>query len=232
MIKNLLAELIGTLAPGLANSLGLSAAGSSLSLAAKELGTVAVTWGAVVKGLFGAADALAAAGAVSGVTSVTKARGGKVGINSPSVRSPLSAFAGAPGFARGGTLGKDSRDTIPAWLRPGEWVIRPEAVALYGDRLFQLLNRRQLNPSVLSGIAGAARSSPAGAALPRRVGYATGGKVAGRAPSGGAQTVVVANYFDEQTMDRSLAAGPQAQLRFARKKRSQYLASLGLTPGG
>lgn len=231
VIKNLLSEVIGALLPGLASSLGFSTAGASLTAAAGELGTVAIAWNSVVLGLFGAADALAAAGAVTGLAGAA-ARGGRVGTNMPRVRGPMGSFAGAPGFARGGTLGKDHRDTVPAWLRPGEWVIRPEAVALYGDRLFQLLNRRQLNPSVLSGISSAAKTGSFGLVMPRRSGYATGGKVASSAPSGGTQTVVVANYYDEQTMDRSLAAGQQAQLRFARTKRSQYLASLGLTPGG
>lgn len=230
VIKNLLSEVIGALLPGLAGSLGFTTGASALTTAGGVLSKAATGLVLSAGKLIIAAGKLAAAN-IAGVATAT-ARGGKIGVNTPRVRGPMGAFAGAPGFARGGTLGKDHRDTIPAWLRPGEWVIRPEAVALYGDRLFQLLNRRQLNPSVLSGISSAAKTGSSGLVMPRRSGYATGGKVASSAPSGGTQTVVVANYYDEQTMDRSLAAGQQAQLRFARTKRSQYLASLGLTPGG
>lgn len=232
MIQNLLASLIPS---SLASSLGFRTAATGLTAAGGALTSAAAAWGPVVLGLSAVAKELAAAATVkagASVVSAGSAKGGKVTSSSPRFRGPASAFAGAKGFARGGFAGKDARDTIPAWLRPNEWVIRPEAVAYYGDRLFHLLNTRRLDAGALSGIAGTARGVSPSIRAVSKVGYATGGKVASSAPRGGVQTVVVANYYDEQTMDRSLAAGGNAQLRFTRTKRAQYLASLGLSPGG
>lgn len=243
LFKNLLAQGIA----GLGIDLGFDAAANAATLAAAKLqkdaaekmGAAGVAWAPIAAALKAAADSLIeAAGlqvgaSVAGAAAGGGARGGKVGKTLSRVRSNLAHHRGAQGFARGGYLGKDSRDTIPAWLRPGEWVIRPEAVGMYGDRLFHLLNRMQLNPAALSGIAATARAA---GSVPRtagrRIGYATGGKVASGRSSAPAVPVVVANYYDEQTMERSLAAGGQAQIRFTRSKRSQMLASLGLTPGG
>lgn len=244
LFKNLLAQSIS----GLGIDLGFDAAANAATLAAAKLqkdaaekmGAAGVAWAPIAAALKAAADSLIEAAvpqAVNTATQVlgtaTNARGGRVGMHTPRVRSNLTHHRSAPGFARGGYLGKDSRDTIPAWLRPGEWVIRPEAVGMYGDRLFHLLNRMQLNPAALSGIAATARAA---GSVPRtagrRIGYASGGRVASGRPSAPAAPVIVANYYDEQTMERSLAAGGQAQIRFARSKRSQMLASLGLTPGG
>lgn len=243
LFKNLLAQGVA----GLGIDLGFDAAANAATLAAAKLqkdaaekmGAAGVAWAPIAASLKAAADSLIEAAvpqAVNTATQVlgtaTNARGGKVGMHTPRVRSNLAHHRGALGFARGGYLGKDSRDTIPAWLRPGEWVIRPEAVGMYGDRLFHLLNRMQLNPAALSGIAATARAA---GSVPRtagkRIGYATGGKVAS-AGAPVAAPVIVANYYDEQTMERSLAAGSGAQLRFARTKRAQMLASLGLSPGG
>ncbi len=233
MIQNLLASLIPS---SLASSLGFQTAATSLTAAGGALKVAAAAWTPVILGLQASAARLKAAAVVNTGTSIvgagTRATGGKVTSNMPRFRGPASAFAGAKGFARGGFSGKDARDTIPAWLRPNEWVIRPEAVAYYGDRLFHLLNTRRLDAGALSGIAGTARGVSPSIRAVSKVGYATGGKVAASAPRGGIQTVVVANYYDEQTMDRSLAAGGNAQLRFTRTKRAQYLASLGLSPGG
>jgi hypothetical protein len=232
MIQNLLASLIPS---SLASSLGFQTAATGLTAAGSALKVAAAAWTPVILGLRAVAAQLKAAAAIKAGASVVAAGsavGGKVTSSSPRFRGPASAFAGAKGFARGGFAGKDARDTIPAWLRPNEWVIRPEAVAYYGDRLFHLLNTRRLDAGALSGIAGTARGVSPSIRAVSKVGYATGGKVASSAARGGVQTVVVANYYDEQTMDRSLAAGGNAQLRFTRTKRAQYLASLGLSPGG
>jgi hypothetical protein len=166
-----------------------------------------------------AAAKLASVGGVGG-----KARGGKI--------LPFGIpDTNRTGFARGGStirrsrpLGRDPRDTVPAMLRPGEWVIRPESVGKYGDRFMSLLNRGKINPALLRGLVGGS-SSPA--PTPKRS-FATGGPVltAAAPTQTSAQNVLL--FHDEQTMDRSLAAGPDSMLRFARTHRAGYRAALGV----
>ena len=142
-----------------------------------------------------------------------------------------------PGFARGGVagmgpfagrsrrLGLDSRDTIPAWLRPGEWVIRPEAVKHYGHDFMSALNSRKINPALARGL-----GPSAAPAQPPKRSFATGGAVVEQRGSRKSQVVTqrVVQFNDEQTMDRALAAGNNSMLRFARQKRSAYRAALGI----
>lgn len=142
-----------------------------------------------------------------------------------------------PGFARGGVagigpfagrsrrLGLDSRDTIPAWLRPGEWVIRPEAVKHYGHDFMSALNSKKINPALVRGL-----GPSAAPAQPPKRSFATGGAVVEQRGSRKSQVVTqrVLQFNDEQTMDRALAAGNNSMLRFARQKRSAYRAALGI----
>ena len=53
------------------------------------------------------------------------------------------AAGGVAGLHPGGPIGSD---TVPAWLTPGEFVIRKSAVDYYGLDFFNALNRRQMNP--------------------------------------------------------------------------------------
>lgn len=142
-----------------------------------------------------------------------------------------------PGFARGGVagmgpfagrsrrLGLDSRDTIPAWLRPGEWVIRPEAVKHYGHDFMSALNSRKINPALARGL-----GPSAAPAQPPKRSFATGGAVVEQRGSRKAQAITqrVVQFNDEQTMNRALAAGEDSMLRFARRKRSAYRAAIGI----
>ena len=170
----------------------------------------------------------AALSASSSLYSAGLAKGGRAG-SGARFRTSAAAHARAQGFSRGGRpLGMDHRDTIPAWLRPGDGDIRPEAVSHYGESLFDLLNRRRLNPAALAGVA--SLSGPRVRSAPGRRSFATGGNV----PASRSRTptpVVLAQYHDEQTMDRALAAGPDSMVRFARTKRSAYRAALGIGGG-
>ena len=162
-----------------------------------------------------------AAGGAGGAA--VKARGGKI--------LPFGIpDTNRTGFARGGSttrksrpLGRDPRDTVPAMLRPGEWVIRPESVGKYGDRFMSLLNRGKINPALLRGLSGGSTPAP----TPKRS-FATGGPVLAAAASSPATTQNVLLFHDEQTMDRSLAAGPDSMLRFVRTHRASYRAALGV----
>lgn len=198
------------------------AIGSALGTGAAKVAASGAVVGSAALILLAAATALKAANPFGGLFG--RAKGGPIHGNLAQNR------AGVQGFARGGSprrrpLGIDARDTVPALLRPGEWVIRPEAVKHYGHRLFALLNGRKINRSALSGIRAA--SAPT-VTPPRSGGYATGGPVASRgaAPTQTVQTVL--QFHDEQTLDRALAAGSRSMVRFTRHRRAQMRSALGL----
>jgi len=63
--------------------------------------------------------------------------------------------------------------------------------------------------------------------MPKRS-FATGGPVLRSAGDSAPVVQNVLQFHDEQTMDRSLAAGPDSMLRFARTHRASYRAALGV----
>lgn len=200
-------------------------AGGSFSTAISSATTAMTTavGAAVTAALKVISEAGIVLGAAKGASIGGKAHGGKI--------LPFGIpDTNRTGFARGGStirrsrpLGRDPRDTIPAMLRPGEWVIRPESVGKYGDRFMSLLNRGKINPALLRGLTGGSTPAP----TPKRS-FATGGPVLAAAAPAQATTQNVLLFHDEQTMDRSLAAGPDSMLRFARTHRASYRAALGV----
>jgi hypothetical protein len=121
--------------------------GAGLSTAAVELTAAGNLWMEVTAGLHAAAAELAAAGAVSGAgkglsslfSPSTIASLATPGMGVYDVGASLFATGGAVGFASGGQA-KDPRDTIPAWLSPGEFVLRPSAVETLGLDTLHFLN--------------------------------------------------------------------------------------------
>lgn len=225
----------GKAAEGAAFAAPVVAAGESFllssSLSATFIADAGVTAGAAISAaaaeLLFAATVAAASGGPAGVA----AFGGSVN----RLRTVPGTHAGAQGFARGSRrpLGIDGRDTIPAWLRRGEWVIRPESVKKAEKKapgFMSMLNSGRINFDALPGLTAAARGhAPARSAAPRRS-FATGGQVTSTpVRSGGG--VQVLQFHDEQTMDRALHAGSASMTRFARTKRAAYRAALGLEPG-
>jgi hypothetical protein len=78
-------------------------------------------------------------------------------------------------FAAGGPAG---RDTIPAWLTPGEHVIQPRAVAMYGGGFMDALNNMRIPRAFLDNVLNFPAPRPT-------VGrFATGGPVGGVVPGG------------------------------------------------
>lgn len=224
------AAVIASLTAVNATTLTVSAAAQQ---AAVKIGASLVSGGVAVgiaagTLLLAAAALKSALGPFSGVASFFgKAEGGKIW------KDHSRNVSGVQGFARGGSTirrsrpaGIDPRDTIPAFLRPGEWVIRPEAVRHYGDRLFAMLNGRKINRSALTGI----RSMGSSTKSPRvpRSSYATGGPVSSRGSAPSSATQLVLQFHDEQTMDRALAAGSDSMVRFTRTRRSAIRSALGL----
>lgn len=143
-------------------------------------------------------------------------------------------FAPAPtGFASGGKVnGPDAPegvDNIPAMLQADEWVINRRASRFYGDRIMAGINRMLVPRSVL-GSYGARTSRVAGS------GYAGGGRVG--QPASGPQAALSGSQAggmgstastppialvvgNESTMERLLAGGTGAMLRFFQERSSE-----------
>lgn len=245
--KNAIGNLfnVGASAAGAAASTGTQAAntaattGNTAAQVANTTAVAAETAAVTSQAAVTAANSIALAALTSAVAANTVAQA----IPSGLAKGGLAQFPMGgkiitpPGFARGGVagmgpfagrsrrLGLDPRDTIPAWLRPGEWVIRPEAVKHYGHDFMSALNSRKINPALARGL-----GPSAAPAQPPKRSFATGGAVVEQRGSRKAQAVTqrVVQFNDEQTMNRALAAGEDSMLRFARRKRSAYRAAIGI----
>jgi hypothetical protein len=126
------------------------------------------------------------------------------------------------GMATGGMVpGSGNGDTVPAWLTPGEYVMRKSAVARYGMGLFHALNAERF---ALGGIVDGLHA-PRGFADGGLVGAAVGGGTPVHLHLGG-QTFALTGGADVVS---SLAhEARRYQLRSAGTKPSWY----GGTPGG
>lgn len=255
LFKNLFANTLGKLLPDLltaplenvVDAAALEAALQNISSSVAAMAGSAVTASeAVSTALLLGARAIEAAGvaaaasisqaaAAAGITSTVSGAGSVAG-SAKGGRVHPDGRIRPQGFARGGTpfprpRGLDPRDTIPAWLRPREWVIRPEVVDAVGNGFFAALNAGEFDPKALRALTAAVRATGSPAGRVKRS-FATGGQVqAGGAPvaMGGVGTVIAFN--DEQTMDRALAAGRDSMVRFTRANRAHMRSALGLGGG-
>lgn len=149
------------------------------------------------------------------------AAGGRV----PALRgSPSAAHARAKGYARGGRpSGLDPRDTVPAWLQPGEFVIRKSVVDTMGAGFFRAVNSGQFSAP--------ASGTPAGEG--GALGMARGGRVPPQASARGsandnAPIIVPAVVTNEREMDRLTNGSRASQLRFMRENASTIKGLLGI----
>ena len=92
-------------------------------------------------------------------------------------------------FAKGGTVG---RDTIPAFLTPGEYVFNPRAVAMYGGGLMHALNNMQVPRVFLDNVLNFRPPRPN---LPRVAHFAEGGPVGSVSRSGAAGGAAGGNTY-------------------------------------
>jgi TP901 family phage tail tape measure protein len=121
------------------------------------------------------------------------------------------------GFSHGGYLSRfgPDRDSIPAMLTPGEFVIRRSAVDKYGTGLLSMINS-MMAPSNLSGMAKSAANYRGNVQ-----GFNTGGEVPGGV--GRAEVpqpaYIVAN---ERSMQSLLTGGKSAMLEFLRQNRGAF----------
>lgn len=111
-------------------------------------------------------------------------------------------------------------DIVPAMLTPGEFVIRKDAVDMYGRGVLHALNRGLIPPSALP-----AMSSLGKTAIGSR--FAEGGEVpygAGAVPKPAMAFVVSSN----SEMERLAAGGDQALIRFFERNKYKLKAALGI----
>jgi len=129
-------------------------------------------------------------------------------------RAATYAHRKAKGFARGGRpAGISHKDTVPAWLQPGEFVIRKAVVDSLGSGFFNAVN------------SGNFAAPPPAAAPSGEAGMATGGFVRDRTPtlnrveaiSDRQPVVVPVQVAGEREFDRLQAGGKNAMLRFMRE---------------
>lgn len=129
----------------------------------------------------------------------------------------------AGGFAGGGRVpGAGNRDTVRAWLTPGEFVNRKSSVSYYGSGLFRALNSRLIPRDYFSGLGfamGGLVDDLHG--MRPRMKFAEGGLV-GR--------VAVDLSFNGQRFENLLADETVAK-KLLRVARSQQLRSSGVQPG-
>lgn len=125
------------------------------------------------------------------------------------------------GFAGGGSVpGPDvNSDVVPAMLTPGEFVMRKDAVSLYGRGVMAALNRGLMPPAVLRGSAGSIHNVSGH--------FAEGGEVpfgAGAVPKPAMAFVVSSNT----ELERLLAGGKGAMMRFFERNRAKTRAAQGI----
>lgn len=174
---------------------------------------------ALVRAIGGIAGGFSEGGAVGGTTPA-KARGGQV-FGGRFKASPAHYGRGVVGLARGGPPpGVAASDTVPAWLTPGEWVMRKLAVLRYGPRFMNAVNQGQVDPVAANALV----ASTAPAAVPSRSGgYAGGGPVGGGAS--GSSAILVASEANFETL---LNGGKQVLLRFMRDNQAGVRTALAI----
>ena len=190
--------------------------------AAAALEAAALSWAPIPAGLITAAGQLDAAALALG--------GAGAGLGAGGAAAGGAARGGAvQGFARGGPAfprpsGIDRRDTIPAWLRPGEHVIRPESVRKYGGhRLFDALNRGLVPASEVRHLMSYQRGPVQ--RVKKVHGFATGGPVGSRSRFSGSRSSDDRGILvTDERFASSLVAGGESALARAERRRSKQFS--------
>lgn len=163
----------------------LAAAGGTLTAAGGTLTAGAGATTGAAGALTGSAGALAgAAGVLSAAAAALTAAAG-ASAASDAVKTAAGAAAGAA-FAAGGPVpGTGNRDTVRAWLTPGEYVQTTRAVDYYGADVMEAMRRLKIPREVFRGVGRYQLH------LPTTGRFATGGMVAPVKSSDGTHTVVL-----------------------------------------
>lgn len=125
--------------------------------------------------------------------------------------------------------GIPASDTVPAFLTPGEFVHRVDAVRTYGLGVMEAINQARIDPTALKDLAAGTRARTTRAKRSKVRSFAEGGSVAPMGSSssnGGSGSTMSPAYIvaSERTMDTLLSGGAPALRR--------WLASEGFGPRG
>lgn len=162
-----------------------------------------------------------------------------------SLAAAMGGFVPAKGYATGGTVGHSPRrpkglaasDTVPAWLTPGEYVVKKSAVAAYGADAIRAINNMLVDPGSLRSLAGltARRRS---VRMGSKLGFAEGGLIGGGRSSGvssgpvgddtGFSMPLVAVPATDATLEALFAGGKNAYFDFLQANQGKVRAVLGL----
>lgn len=148
----------------------------------------------------------------------------------------------AQGFNTGGRVGMSparpaglaASDTVPAWLTPGEHVIKKPSVRMYGADLVEKINQGLIDPGSLRSLAGLTGRRRASSRPKGGMGFATGGPVPSAspapaaAPQEGPNMPVVALPADNATLEALLTGGAGAYMTFVQSNKRQIRAALGV----
>lgn len=110
--------------------------------------------------------------------------------------------------------GSPDRDSVPAVLTPGEFVLRRKAARYYGLAMLDAMNKMLIPREVIPRYAARYRPTP-------RSGYATGGEVSAIPSISTSQTAVI---MGEREWERALAGSGDALLRFMERRRGEISA--------
>jgi len=126
---------------------------------------------------------------------------------------------GGIGFAGGGSVPgpRGAGDIVPARLSPGEFVQTRQSVDYYGPQVMEALRRRLIPRGLLASYGRTVRPIPSGRALQG------GGMPSSAEPVGPSPAFIVAN---EQNLERQLAGGQRAFMRFLRANSRDVKAAL------
>ncbi len=164
------------------------------------------------------------------------------------IASSAHFLPGVQGLAGGGAVrGKhqrarrpsnvDSRDTVPIWSQAGEYMMQLRAVAKYGLTNMQAINDGVVDPMALSALVGSRSAAITKPTAPSFVGgglvseqLQEGNRLAASAERGAQQRSMLQRAVlvaDEETMERLLAGGPEAQRRWLEENSQDARISLG-----
>jgi len=148
------------------------------------IGAVAGALGSVLGDVIGSALIVGAIALQTGVLGALMLvqiglLGAILAVNTFDALTPFAKGGEVKGYASGGNVGSLPRpsnipasDTVPAWLTPGEFVIKRASVKKYGLGLLSAMNNGLLSPSSLQPAALAT-----GGHVQKIKGYAQGGSV-------------------------------------------------------
>lgn len=214
-----------------ASSASLALTSVALGASANTLTGSAIAWAFTATLIKQAALALALSKAAGGGGVGGAAQGGKIPSQWP-IRGYARGGAAAP-FPRPSFIPKS--DTVPAWLTPGEHVIRVPSVQKYGDDFLDLVNRGLLDKGLVRALVASSKPRGSSSSAVRKIAYATGGGVAPSARSEAAfaapssTTHVVATIVaDDSTMARLHAGGASATMKHIKDHKAEYRAILGI----